>query len=122
MSWRFPHGMVIFVTDDLFFVYIKCIKTPYSRASRQNTICLIPLQFVFVQLWRIYFVQNEQQNPNPNNIFWRFPRGMAIFVNDDLIFVDIKCIKTLYSSASRQSTNCPIPLQIRFCTTLEGPQ
>jgi hypothetical protein len=50
-SVRFPHGMVIFWTRVLFFVYTKCVhfrkKTPYSTSNRLNIICLIPFEIQF---------------------------------------------------------------------------
>jgi hypothetical protein len=36
-------------------------KNTIFRANRSKTICLIPLQIRFAQLWRIFFKQNEDQ-------------------------------------------------------------
>jgi hypothetical protein len=56
MSVRFPHGMVIFWTGVLFFLYIKWMnfrkQIPYPKANRFNTISRIPLKIRFLQFFR----------------------------------------------------------------------
>jgi hypothetical protein len=49
MSVRFPRGMAIFASGDLFFLYIKCIKNIifYSQPLRHHSSDSVPNSFLY---------------------------------------------------------------------------
>jgi hypothetical protein len=90
-SRKFPRGMAILWTDDLFFVYIKYRKIHnFLYPTATTPFVWFRCKIIFVQLWRVFCEQNEQQSPNRNNYSRKFPRGMAIVWTGDLFFVYIK--------------------------------
>jgi hypothetical protein len=93
MSMRFPRVMAIFWIGDLFFVYINVLTKHHIQEPTLSTpFVWFCCRFVFVQLWGVFFLQNENQSPSPNYMFMRFPPGMAIFWTGDLFFVYINVL------------------------------
>jgi hypothetical protein len=72
MTVTFPQRMVISRTGGLFNLNMNFRKKKQKktyRAYHSNAIYPIPL-IRFFQPWRVFFVQNEYQSPNPNDISW----------------------------------------------------